>query len=267
MTSEPSVIEPCGLSEESLRSFLEEKWKRYERPDFTKLDPICIPHRFKDKEDIEIAGFFAAIFAWGQRVTIINKTTELLRRMDDSPADYIRSHEPSDRKVFLDFAHRTFNGVDCDYFLQRLQAMYSSEGGLERVFSQSLDNCPTKEGLSKFKMRFFDRSHQIRSQKHIGNPLTGSTAKRLNMFLRWMVRPSDRGVDFGLWKEIQTSQLSIPLDVHTGNVARLLGLLKRTQNDWRAVEELDNRLRDIDPVDPVKFDFALFGLGVDEGWK
>ena len=236
----------------------------YEVPDFIEHDPIQIPHLFSKKEDIEIAGFLTSIIAWGLRETIIKNATQLMHWMDDAPHDFIVNHEPVDLKKFQSFVHRTFNSDDLLYFIYRLGILYKQEGGLEKVFSQHLNNTKgdMKYTISAFKVSFFDKDHLNRSQKHLPNPLSGSAAKRFNMFLRWMVRSDNKKVDFGVWKSIKPHQLYLPLDVHTGNVARKLGLLNRKQNDWKALEEVMVQLRKLDSSDPVKYDFALFGMGV-----
>ncbi len=273
-----------------IRSFLEEHYDRYNRPDFIELDPISIPHQFTKKQDIEIAGFLAATIAWGQRPTILRNANELMKRMDHAPHDFILNHTKKDLLQFKIFKHRTFNGVDCTFFLRSLQNIYRKNSSLEDVF------CPppggglrgrthVKECILNFRKIFFSIPHPHRTQKHVSDPQSNSACKRINMFLRWMVRNDKRGVDFGIWgcsplpiaigmKGADTdalvsaggcllsSHLMCPLDVHSGNVARELGLLARKQNDWQSVEELTSRLREFDPQDPVKYDFALFGLGV-----
>jgi len=254
------------LEFKELKSFLDEKADHYNQPKFLEEDPIQIPHLFSQKEDIEISAFLAATIAWGQRVTIINNAKRILRLMDNSPFDFIVNHTKKDRKNTAGFVHRTFNAVDLSYFFQSLQNIYLNQGGLENLL------CPLKEeynsayAIHRFKKIFFELPHESRSQKHVADPQKGSSAKRINMFLRWMVRDDKRGVDLGIWKSYLTSKLSIPLDVHTGNVSRSLGLLKRKQNDQKAVQELDAALRKMDKEDPVKYDFALFGLGVYEGF-
>ena len=242
-----------------LKSFLDEQVEKYNRPDFIEDDPISIPHRFSKKEDIEIAAFFAATFAWGQRKTIINKTNDLMRRMDEAPFDFILRHDHRDLKHLKGFVHRTFNETDLLYFIQSLQHIYRHKGGLESLFSSG--SVEAMDAIAGFRSEFLQLDAPKRTEKHISNPEKGASAKRLNMFLRWMVRKDNRGVDFGLWNVLLPSQLSIPLDVHTGNIARELGILERSQNDRKAVEELDAVLRQLDPQDPVKYDFALFGLG------
>lgn len=247
-----------------LKKYLDDKSEHYETPGFIEYDPILIPHLFSKKEDIEIAGFLTSVIAWGLRKTIIKNATQLMQWMDNAPHDFIENHQPEDLKKFQKFVHRTFNSDDLLYFIFRLKQIYKQEGGLEQVFSEQLikSNEEMKSAVAGFKTSFFNADHLTRSQKHLPNPLSGSAAKRFNMFLRWMVRSDRKGVDFGLWKTIKPAQLYLPLDVHTGNVARKLGLLKRNQNDWKALEELMGVLQKFDPADPVKYDFALFGMGV-----
>jgi uncharacterized protein (TIGR02757 family) len=250
------------VTKEELYLFLEEKHDFYNRHDFISFDPISIPHLFSKKEDIEIAGFFSAIIAWGQRTTIIKNANELMKRMDFAPHDFVLNHTKRDLLQFKNFKHRTFNGTDCIFFIQSLRNIYKKYGGLEKIFS-----APTgmvQVAIINFRKTFFSISHPHRTEKHISNPQANSSAKRLNMFLRWMVRKDKRGVDFGIWNNIKMSELMCPLDVHSGNAARKLGLLTRKQNDWKAVEELTSRLREFDSTDPVKYDFALFGLGAFE---
>lgn len=250
-----------------LKDFLEEKYDKYNRLDFIESDPISIPHQFSKKEDIEIAGFLAATIAWGQRVTIINNANKMVRLMGNNPHDFILSAKPKDFKKFNEFVHRTFNGVDAAFFMKSLQNIYKNHGGLQNAFSPTSNakSDHTLDAITNFRKIFFSIEHPHRTGKHVSNPSENSSAKRLCMYLRWMVRADKRGVDFGLWdKKLLPSHLMCPLDVHSGNVARKLGLLKRTQNDWKAVEELTINLRKFDIKDPVKYDFALFGLGVFE---
>lgn len=249
-----------------LKSFLDRKVEQYNQPFFIKDDPIAIPNLFSRKQDIEIAGFFAAIFAWGQRVTIINKCKELLLLMDNAPYQFILQHEEKDLKKLQHFKHRTFQAADLFYFIDFLQQHYSRNKSLENAFAGGINNkdVNVENGLNRFRKYFFSFPHEKRTEKHIASPETGSSCKRLNMFLRWMVRSDNRGVDFGIWKNISPSQLICPLDVHVARVARSLGILKRKQNDWQAAIELTEYLRTLDKHDPVKYDFALFGLGVME---
>jgi uncharacterized protein (TIGR02757 family) len=247
-----------------LHNFLEEKHDQYNRPEFIESDPISIPHQFTKKEDIEISAFLAATIAWGNRKMIIRNANRLMDLMDRVPYDFIQNFTDDDLRVFKNFVHRTFNGIDLVYFLKSLRNIYRNHGGLETIFSYQGSTESMKEVFISFHNLFFELEHQDRSRKHIANPGKNSAAKRINMFLRWMVRNDKRGVDFGIWKNIPTEKLLCPLDVHCGNVARKLGLLTRNANDWKAVEELTENLRKFDEIDPVKYDFALFGLGVFE---
>jgi uncharacterized protein (TIGR02757 family) len=252
-----------------LKAFLDEKVALYNQPQFISSDPISIPHRFSVKQDIEIAGFFAALFAWGNRTTIINKCSELLRLMDNAPYDFIRNHEDGDLKKFLQFKHRTFNTTDLLYFISFLQYYYSQHISLESAFSIWLaeEDTTVENALVHFHHYFFALPYAPeRTRKHIATPQRGSHCKRLNMFLRWMVRRDDCGVDFGIWTELKPSQLVCPIDVHVARVARRLKLLTAPQLNWNAALELTRQLQAFDPDDPVKYDFALFGLGVDEGF-
>ena len=246
------------MTDKELFSFLEENYSCYNRPDFIESDPISIPHKFSKKEDIEIAGFFSATIAWGQRPTIIKNANELMKRMDFSPYEFVLHHTKKDMLQFKNFKHRTFNGVDCIFFIKSLQNIYRKHKSLEAAFAGS----NAKNSITNFRQLFFSIPHPHRTGKHVSNPDSNSSSKRLNMFLRWMVRKDKCGVDFGIWNNIKMSELMCPLDVHSGNVARKLGLLHRKQNDWKSVEELTCRLREFDINDPVKYDFALFGLGV-----
>ena len=249
-----------------IKEFLDEKVKLYNTLDFIETDPIQIPHRYELKEDIEIAGFLAATIAWGNRKMIINNATKMMNLMGNSPYDFIMHYTATDLDKMEGFVHRTFNAEDLKYFMKSLRNIYQHHQGLENVFAQNKTEVSMQEAISKFKTIFFEVDPLERSKKHISDPLNNSAAKRINMFLRWMVRNDTQGVDFGIWKTIPTSILSCPLDVHSGNVARKLGLLTRKQNDAKALKELDTALRIMDPNDPVKYDFALFGLGVFEGF-
>lgn len=248
----------------SLKDFLEEKVLQYNTVIFIEDDPISIPHLFSKKEDIEIAGFLSATIAWGNRKSIVKNARKMLSLLDDEPYDYVINHTPNDLLSLKGFIHRTFNGVDFTFFIESLRNIYTHHGGLEQVFEVGLGQEYLQSAISKFKEVFFEIDHPQRTLKHVSDPLKGSSAKRINMFLRWMVRRDKSGVDFGIWKKLSPAQLSCPLDVHTGNIARKLGLLNRKQNDHKAVIELDRQLRLLDPNDPVKYDFALFGLGVFE---
>ncbi len=253
------------LGGKNLKAFLDEKVAAYNTPGFIKDDPISIPHQFSRLQDIEIMGFWVAMLAWGQRKTIINKANELIQLMDGQPYDFILNHQESDRQAFLNFKHRTFNTTDTLYFLDFFQRYYREFDSLETAFLRGLqpNDQDTKGALIAFHDFFFNHPNAPhRTRKHIATPARKSSCKRLNMFLRWMVRQDNCGVDFGLWRGIRPDQLMMPLDVHVERWARRLGLLNRQQRDWRAVEELTSQLRQFDPVDPVKYDFALFGLGV-----
>ena len=246
-----------------LKEFLDNKVKEYNRPEFIKDDPISIPHLFTQKQDIEIAGFFASVFAWGNRTTIINKSKELLQRMNNSPYAFIKDHTPKDLKSLRGFSHRTFNEDDLYYFVESLYQHYSKYSSLEPAFFPTREYS-IEQGLVHFKKYFFSYDHLKRTEKHISSPLQKSTCKRLNMFLRWMVRKDNNGVDFGLWKTISPSQLICPIDVHVARVAKKLGLINRKQVDWLTATELTGALCQLDKDDPVKYDFALFNLGVIE---
>jgi uncharacterized protein (TIGR02757 family) len=246
-----------------IKDFLDERVVKYNNPGFIESDPICIPHLYELKEDIEISGFLTATIAWGNRTMIIKNASKLMNLMGNSPYDFIMNHE-NHLNRFDGFVHRTFNQIDLRYFIQALKNIYLYKGGLESVFSKSVTACSTQPAIHEFKLQFFSLPHPDRTAKHISDPDKGSAAKRINMFLRWMVRDDNCGVDFGIWKSISPHQLSCPLDVHSGNVARKLGLITRTQNDSKALEEFDSNLRKMDKDDPVKYDFALFGLGIFE---
>ena len=253
-------------NQEKIKSILDEYVFKYNTPLFIEEDPICIPHKFQESKDQEIAAFFAASFAWGQRVTIINKTNELLKLMDNAPYDFVVNHQESDRKRFLAFKHRTFQYTDTLYFLDYLQRYYIKHTSLEDAFLKKDGSFDAYEGLILFHNSFFDHPYAPeRTRKHVATPARKSTCKRLNMMLRWLCRKDDAGVDLGIWQRIPMSQLMIPLDVHVEYTARKLGLLTRKQRDWQAVEELTQALRQFDPTDPAKYDFALFGLSIMEG--
>ena len=250
-----------------LKGFLDEKVQQYNQPGFIPNDPICIPHQFSKKEDIEISGFFAAILAWGQRKTIINKCHELFQLMDGAPHDFLIHHQEQDLKRFLDFKHRTFNATDTLYFIEFLSWFYQNHESLEEafLFGQTGSVDAMESMLARFHNFFFSLPDApSRTKKHIATPARKAACKRINMFLRWMVRSDDRGVDFGIWKNIQPSQLVCPCDLHVDRVGRKLGLITRKQTDWLTALELTERLRELDPLDPVKYDFALFGLGIEE---
>ncbi|MFC4210455.1 TIGR02757 family protein [Pedobacter lithocola] len=271
-----------------LKNFLDVKVEAYNRPKFIENDPICIPHLFDKKQDIEIAGFFAAVLAWGQRKTIINKCTELLNRMDNAPFDFVLNHQDNDLKSLLNFKHRTFNDTDLLYFISFFKHHYTFHTSLEMAFipnadvlvsetslaeedsrnidfSQTEKSIDVEQALNHFRSYFFsidDFPH--RTKKHISSPKQKSTCKRLNMFLRWMVRKDSKGVDFGIWNIIKPSDLICPCDVHVDRVGRLLGLITRKQTDWQTAVELTQNLKAFDALDPTKYDFALFGLGVEK---
>jgi uncharacterized protein (TIGR02757 family) len=280
---------------QGVRGLLDSKVIRYNRPSFIKNDPVSIPHRFSKTQDIEIMGFWAAILAWGQRVTIINKCNELITLMDGAPYDFIMNHEEPDLKKLLHFKHRTFNDIDTLYFIAFFRYHYENNESLESAFlppgplkgalkegvepfvilsdsegSSKSDKSPQapepiEKYLNHFRNYFFSLpDHPHRTKKHISSPSQKSTCKRLNMFLRWMVRKDDCGVDFGIWNHIKPSELIVPCDLHVDRVARKLKLITRKQTDWQTAVELTQRLREFDPVDPVKYDFALFGLGIEE---
>ncbi|MFX0557109.1 TIGR02757 family protein [Maribacter sp. CXY002] len=252
------------MKKAALKEFLDSKVVAYNNPKFLETDPIQIPHLFTKKEDIEISAFLTATIAWGNRKSIINNAHRLMNLMDMSPYEYIMNHEEDDLLKLEGFVHRTFNHTDLHYFIKSLQNIYKEHTGLESVFTENQTTKSLQPTISKFKEVFFELPFESRTTKHVSDPLKGSAAKRINMFLRWMIRDANTKVDFGLWKEIPPSKLSCPLDVHSGNVSRKLGLLKRKQNDAKALAELDENLRKLDPIDPVKYDFALFGLGVFE---
>lgn len=254
------------MNRRDLKDFMDTKAAQYQRPEFLETDPIQVPHDFERREDIEIAGFLTATLAWGNRKSIIRSARGLMRRLDNAPFEFIEHAGPGDLKQVEDFVHRTFNGADCSFFVRALQQVYRHHGTLEALFVPEEGETSLQGAISRARQVFLAIPHEARSEKHFSDPVRGSAAKRINMFLRWMVRPSDTGVDFGLWTRLQPAQLSCPLDVHSGKVARRLGLLRRKQNDARALAELDRALRRLDPEDPVKYDFALFGLGVFEGF-
>ncbi|MDX9907719.1 MAG: TIGR02757 family protein [Bacteroidales bacterium] len=246
-----------------IKELLDYKVDFYNRPEFIESDPVSIPHLFSLKEDIEIAGFLTATFAWGQRRTIISKSRELMKAMDFSPYDFVLNATEKDLDSLRSFRHRTFNNEDAGFFISSLQNIYRNHEGLEAAFG-NINGGPIKERIGNFRRLFFSIPHPVHCSKHVSDPTAGSPAKRLNMFLRWMVRNDDRGVDFGIWKTISSSDLMCPLDIHSGNTARKLYLIRRKQNDWKALEELMANLQRFDPSDPVKYDYALFGLGVFE---
>jgi uncharacterized protein (TIGR02757 family) len=247
-----------------IKELLDYKYDLYNRATFIEGDPISIPHQFNRKEDIEIAGFLTANISWGQRKTILLSANRLLKMMEYSPYDFIVNSSEDDLKPFRTFRHRTFNGTDCVFFIRSLKNIYFDHGGLENGFRSPSGEI--KSSIINFRNIFFSIPVPGRTLKHIADPAAGASAKRINMFLRWMVRKDNRGVDFGIWDSVKPSQLYCPLDLHTGNVARKLGLITRKQNDWKSLEELMAYLKAFDPADPVKYDFALFGLGIFENF-
>lgn len=257
-----------GTREVKLKDFLDAKVEDYNQPGFIENDPICIPHRFSLLQDIEISAFFAAIFAWGHRTIIIKKASSLMELMDMAPYQFITQHQPGDLKRLLDFKHRTFNTTDLLYFIEFFAQYYGIHDSLESAFlkgySKEADH-PMEGALNGFFQTFFSLEYVPgRTRKHIASPGKNSTCKRINMFLRWMVRRDNKGVDFGLWKRLSSADLVCPIDLHVARVARRFDLLQRPVTDWQAALELTGALRSFDPLDPVKYDFALFGLGIME---
>lgn len=257
------------MKHEFVFELLERKFKEYNAHSFIESDPVSVPHRFTKKQDIEIAAFFAATIAWGNRKAIITSANRFVHLMDNAPHDFVRNHQEKDLKRFLDFKHRTFNPTDVLYFIEFFKEHYRKYDSLEDAFLMGSENQGIRKSentashLVNFHEYFFsleDAPH--RTRKHVATPARGSTCKRLNMFLRWMVRKDKNNVDFGLWKKIKPAQLLIPLDVHVDRTARKLGLIKRKQTDWQTVLELTENLKRFDPKDPVKYDFALFGISV-----
>lgn len=268
----PPSVKPRSNRLSDLRAFLDKKVAEYNRPSFIAGDPISVPHRFQQRQDIEIAGFFAAIFSWGNRATIIRKSEELMRLMDGAPYQFVLQHTDSDLKRLLGFRHRTFNATDLLYFIEFFRHHYSRYASLEDAFLRpweqqgpAADGWEAGRALSAFYHYFFSLDEMpARTRKHIATPERNSSCKRINMFLRWMVRKDDQGVDFGLWRRIPPSRLVCPLDLHVARVAKRFQLLTRKPTDWPAALELTGRLLLLDPEDPVKYDFALFGLGIME---
>lgn len=256
------------MNKKDIAEFLEEKYLQYNTSNFIEDDPVKIPHQYSLQEDIEISGLFSSILAWGNRKSIIKNATSLMERMDNSPHDFILNHQDEDLEVFDGFKHRTYNSIDTITFIKSLSALYKEHKSLGLYFQKAFNQLPSQaEVFHQFKSDFFENAYAERSKKHLPDPLKGSAAKRMCMYFRWMVRKDKNSVDFGIWNNlVPSSKLHLPLDVHTGNVSRALGLLNRSQNDWKAVNEITSELRKIDPNDPVKFDFALFGLGVNEGF-
>ena len=254
------------MTQNELKDFLEQKVIQYNTRDFIESDPVQIPHLFTQKEDIEIAGFLSATIAWGNRTMIIKNSHKMMDMMGNAPHDFVLSHTETDLERLQSFVHRTFNGLDFSFFIKSLKNIYHYHQGLEAVFAKNQEPHSMQKSISDFKKIFFEIPHLARTQKHVSDPLNNSAAKRVNMYLRWMVRQDLKGVDLGIWKSISPAALSCPLDVHSGNVARKLDLLTRKQNDAKALAELDAKLRELDANDPSKYDFALFGLGVFEGF-
>ena len=251
-----------------IKNLLDEKYFQFNNTAFIETDPISIPHQFSKKEDIEVSAFLMATIAWGNRTSIINNGNKLMALMNQTPYDFVLNFSKKDELRFQNFVHRTFNSNDCIFFLQALKNLYKNHGGLEYAFSNGFNKKDenVKTAISNFRTGFLSLPHLSRVEKHVSNPISNSSAKRLCMFLRWMVRNDKHGVDFGIWKSISSSQLCLPLDVHTGNVSRKLGLLIRKQNDWKSVEEITKVLKQFDTKDPIKYDFALFGLGAFESF-
>ena len=252
------------MTKTELKEFLDAKVIQYNNPKFIESDPIQIPHQFTLKEDIEIAGFLTATIAWGNRKSIIKNGFQMMELLGNSPYDFVLNHSSHHLNSFDNFVHRTFNSIDLKFFIQALQHIYTKHKGLENIFQIYSSENSLQPAIHELKKIFFEIPHLQRTEKHVSDPKKGSAAKRINMFLRWMIRNDNTGVDFGIWKNLFPSLLSCPLDVHSGNVARKLGLLHRKQNDSKALIELDTSLREMDSNDPVKYDFALFGLGVFE---
>lgn len=253
-----------NLDKKALKDFLDRKVEEYNKPSFIAADPIAVPHSFSKKQDIEIAGFFAAIFAWGIRTTIIRKATELMKLMDNKPHDFIVNHQEEDRRRLEGFCHRTFNDTDLLYFVSFLQHHYRNYNSLEDAFAGK--GVSGVEGYLNYFYTYFFSLEDVpnRTRKHIAAPMKNSACKRINMFLRWMVRDDNKGVDFGIWKKIKPSELVCPLDLHVARVAKKFKLIDRPNSDWQSAVDLTQHLRRFDPEDPVKYDFALFALGVAE---
>lgn len=253
------------MNRKDLKDFLDQKVIEYNRPEFVATDPIQIVHQFSKKQDIEIIGLLVATIAWGNRTSIIKNGQRIVEIMEHSPHDFLMNTDEKDWQ-HIQFVHRTFNVDDLLFFMKALKEIYTKTDSLESLFLPNENLFGAKSRIHHFRTEFLSHTHLKRNEKHISDPMSGSAAKRLNMYLRWMVRNDNNGIDFGIWKNIPLSELRIPLDVHTGNVARKLGILTRKQNDWKALEEIHSQLDRFDPIDPAKYDFALFGLGVFEGW-
>jgi len=251
------------MTKKELRDYLDAKVLQYEAPQFIESDPIQLVHQFERKEDIEITALLISTIAWGKRAMIIKSGERILNIMGHEPYEFVKSYEAN---TFPDFVHRTFNGTDLDFFFRALQNIYSKHQSLEAVFTTHPDWSGAQGRIVSFRNAMLEVPHEKRSEKHLSDPSRNSAAKRLNMFLRWMVRDSKCGVDFGIWTEIPKSELMIPLDVHTARIAKTLGLYTRKQNDWKALEEIMSKLRSFDSNDPAKYDFALFGIGAFESF-
>lgn len=251
-----------NLTQEELKEFLDEKVVKYNKPDFIQSDPIQLPHRFDKKQDIEIVSFLISTIAWGNRKAIIQAGEKMIQIMGNNPHDFILNYTEDDNQ----FIYRTFNSKDLNAFFLSLSRIYKKYNSLENVFTEDQTVYSTERGIAQLRKQIVDVNFPKRTEKHIANIEKGSSCKRINMFLRWMVRPANTGVDFGLWKNIPLSSLHLPLDVHTGNVARKLEILTRKQDDWKSVLEIQESLVKFDPSDPCKYDFALFGLGAFENW-
>jgi len=253
-----------GLNFDATREFLEEKVIQYNNPAFIESDPVQIPHLFSVKEDIEISGFLAATISWGNRTSIVKSAKQMMKLMGNSPFDFVMNHKERHLANMDGFVHRTFNSTDLITFIEALKFLYQDRGGLETIFTRNRSADSLQPAIHHFKKEFFSVAHMKRTEKHLPDPFSGSAAKRINMYLRWMVRRDNAGVDFGIWKNISPALLSCPLDTHSGRIARKLGLLHRRQNDSKAVNELDGALRILDASDPAKYDYALFGMAVFE---
>lgn len=254
-----------SLTKSELKDFLDEKVNEFNTLDFIEPDPISVPHRYSLKEDIEISSFLASSIAWGNRKMITKNGHRMMDLLGDSPFDFVMSHQEHQLERLDEFVHRTFNGEDFKYFIRALNHIYNNHGGLEAIFKKHQTETSLQPAIHNLNKIFFEIPHPNRTKKHIADPMKGSVAKRINMNLRWLCRKDNKGVDFGIW-DINPAKLSCPLDIHSGNVARKLGLINRKNNDLKALQELDNSLRELDPNDPVKYDFALFGLGIFEGF-
>jgi uncharacterized protein (TIGR02757 family) len=254
------------LNKDELKDFLDAKVLQYNTIDFIEPDPISVPHRYKLKEDIEISGFLASTIAWGNRKMITKNGHRMMDILGDSPYDFVMSHDELQLERLEGFVHRTFNADDFKHFIKALKHIYTNRGGLQQIFIDNQTDTSLQPAIHALNEAFFEIPHLSRTRKHVADPNKGSVAKRINMCLRWFIRQDNKGVDLGIWDNISPSKLSCPLDVHSGNVARKLGLLTRQQNDSKALMELDTNLRLLDPNDPVKYDFALFGLGIFEGF-